>query len=264
MQFKKVIILSLLLSGLSAMAQTAPAADTPAAEPEDTLAFNAGAVSEYRYRGLAQSRMQPAAQGGVDYTDKSGFYVGTWASTITWIKDGSTSAVQAKGPVELDLYGGYRGNLTEDIAFDLGGLEYDYVGNTYSAVPGNANANTFEVYLALTKGAFTAKLSDTTTNLFGYMNSKGSRYLDLSYTFDLGDGMTLVPHIGDQYVANNPYGYDDYSLTFNKDLGDGLAFSAAAIGTNYKTRHGVVYETNATGTKDLGGPTLVLGLKKTF
>ena len=105
MQFKKVIILSLLLSGLSAMAQTAPAADTPAAEPEDTLAFNAGVVSEYRYRGIAQGGMKPAVQGGVDYTDKTGFYIGSWASSITWIKDSAMANQSAKGPVELDIYG---------------------------------------------------------------------------------------------------------------------------------------------------------------
>ena len=34
--------------GVSAQAQTAPA------EPESTLAFNAGVVSEYRYRGISQ------------------------------------------------------------------------------------------------------------------------------------------------------------------------------------------------------------------
>ena len=91
--------------------------------------------------------------------------------------------------------------MSEDIAYDIGGLEYDYVANTLSGLPGFANANTFEVYLALTKGAFTAKISDSTTNLFGTVASKGSRYLDLSYTFDLGDGVTVVPHVGDQYVT---------------------------------------------------------------
>ena len=259
MNFKTLVLSSALLASLSAMAQTAPA------EPEDTLAYNVGLVTDYRYRGIAQGAKNPALQGGVDYTDKSGFYVGTWASTITWIKDSATAPATARGPVELDIYGGYRGNLTEDIAYDIGGLEYDYAGNNLSALPGFANDNTFEVYLALTKGAFTAKISDSTTNLFGTVASKGSRYLDLSYTVDMGDGVTLVPHLGDQYVAGaNGMSYDDYSLTLNKDLGDGLAFSAAAIGTNYKNRHGFASTLPGSGSKDLGGSTLVLGLKKSF
>ena len=32
------------------------------------LAFNLGAVTDYRYRGISQTRTKPAIQGGVDYT----------------------------------------------------------------------------------------------------------------------------------------------------------------------------------------------------
>ena len=48
------------------------------------IAFNAGTVSEYRYRGLSQTRLQPAVQAGVDFSD-GGFYLGAWSSTIRWI-----------------------------------------------------------------------------------------------------------------------------------------------------------------------------------
>jgi len=253
-----------LLCGVSALlSATCYSQTAPAAEPESTLTFNVGAVSDYRYRGISQSAVKPALQGGVDYTDKSGAYVGTWLSSISWIKDSDPKG-SAKGPVEWDIYGGYRGALNDAVSFDVGGLEYYYAGNTLNVVPGAVNANTFEVYLALTTGAFTAKISDSTTNLFGYMNSKGSRYLDLSYTFDLGDGLTLVPHIGDQYVAHNPASYDDYSLALNKDMGDGLALSATVLGTNFKTRQGAAYVLPGSGTKDLGAANLVLGIKKTF
>ena len=53
---------------------------------EDGLAYNVGAVSDYRYRGISQSRLKPALQAGVDFT-KGPFYLGAWASTIKWIKD---------------------------------------------------------------------------------------------------------------------------------------------------------------------------------
>src|SRR5687767_7899350 len=77
-----VLLTSLVLSG-AAFAQTAP---------ESTLSFNVGAVTDYRYRGISQSRLKPALQGGVDYTHGSGFYVGAWASTIKWIKDAGGDA----------------------------------------------------------------------------------------------------------------------------------------------------------------------------
>jgi len=76
--------------------------------------------------------------------------------------------------------------------------------------------------------------------------------------------LTLVPHIGDQYVANNPASYSDYSLTLNKDMGDGLVLSATALGTNFKSRQGAAYILPGSGGKDLGAANLVLGIKKSF
>ena len=65
---KKILVPTLMAAAMGSLTSVAHAA-----EPESTLAFNAGVVSEYRYRGISQSRLQPALQGGVDYTDKSGF-----------------------------------------------------------------------------------------------------------------------------------------------------------------------------------------------
>jgi uncharacterized protein (TIGR02001 family) len=62
----------------------------------------------YRYRGISQTRLKPALQGGVDYTAGS-FYVGAWVSTIQWIKDGG-----GKADVEIDIYGGYKFELAKD------------------------------------------------------------------------------------------------------------------------------------------------------
>ena len=246
----KILVPSLIASTIAALSGVAQAQSAPAA-PESSLAFNAGVVSEYRYRGISQTRLQPALQGGVDYTDKSGFYVGAWASTIKWIKDAGGSA-----PVELDLYGGYKGSAG-DVAYDVGFLRYEYNNNKL-----NPSANTNEIYGALTYGVFTAKYSHATSNLFGFADSKKSGYLDLSATLDLGDGYTLVPHLGRQNVegaGNDKYSYTDYALTLGKDLGNGLAATAALIGTDAKKGAYV-----SPAGKDLGKATVVLGLKYTF
>jgi uncharacterized protein (TIGR02001 family) len=260
---KKILVPSLIALAIGsltsvAQAQTAPA---PAAEPESTLAFNAGVITDYRYRGISQTRLDPALQGGVDYTDKSGFYVGAWGSTISWIKDAGTIAKASgiKGPVELDLYGGYKGT-TGDLAYDLGYLRYQYVSNNLSKVSGAVDANTDELYGALTYGLFTAKYSHAVSNLFGTPDSKNSYYLDLSAAFDLGDGYSLTPHVGRQGVKNHSAAsYNDYALTLGKDLGNGLSASAAVIGTNATSG---VYVSPA--NKDLGKSGLVVGLKYTF
>jgi uncharacterized protein (TIGR02001 family) len=230
---KKNLVPSLIALAIGSLTSVAQAQTAPA-EPESTLSYNVGAVTDYRYRGISQSRLKPALQGGVDYADKSGFYVGAWGSSIQWIKDTGTSngVGGIKGPVEIDLYGGYKGAVG-DVAYDVGFLRYEYSGNNLAKVSGFANANTNEVYGAVTYGVVTAKYSHAISNLFGNPNSKNSYYVDLSANFDLGNGFTLVPHYGYQKVKNVVNAsYSDYALTLNKDLGNGLTASAALVGTN--------------------------------
>lgn len=245
---KKILVPSLIALAVSSLASVAQAQTAPA-EPESTLSYNVGAVSDYRYRGISQSRLDPALQGGVDYADKSGFYVGAWGSTIKWIKDAGGDA-----NVEIDLYGGYKGAVG-DVAYDVGFLRYEYPSNKLAI-----SANTNEVYGAVTYGLFTAKYSHAVSNLFGFDNSKNSYYLDLSAALDLGDGYSLTPHVGRQAVKNNgAYSYNDYALTLAKDLGNGLSVSAAVIDTNADK---TLYVTPA--GKFTGKTGVVLGLKYAF
>jgi uncharacterized protein (TIGR02001 family) len=249
---KKILVPSLIALALGSVTGLAQA---QAAAPASSLSFNVGAVSDYRYRGISQSRLQPALQGGLDYADKSGFYVGAWGSSIKWIKD--TPGV-TKGATELDLYAGYKGAVG-DVAYDVGFLRYQYFGNNY--VNYGANANTNEIYGAATFGLVTAKYSHAISNLFGNIDSKNSYYLDLSAAFDLGNGFSLTPHVGYQKVKNVPAdagSYTDYSLTLSKDLGNGLSATAAAVGTDADK---VFYNLK---DKFNGKSGLVVGLKYAF
>jgi uncharacterized protein (TIGR02001 family) len=264
MNLKSKLVLALLATSSAAFAQTAPA--TPEV-PEVT--YNIGVVSQYRYRGIAQTKGDAALQGGADYANANGFYAGAWGSTIKWIKDAAFDATanpagkEAKGPVELDLYGGYKFEAA-GIAYDVGYLRYEYVGNSYkdAAPAGNVNANTDEVYGAATYGVTTLKYSHAFSDLFGYKDSKGSTYWDLSATLDLGNGYSLVPHVGRQTVKNYAStSYNDVALTLNKDLGDGLTASVAAIATNgnsanFKALSGSAYDASKSA--------LVVGVKYAF
>lgn len=241
---KSLLTLAALTASATVFAQT-----SAAPEPDYTFAYNIGAVTEYRYRGISQSRFDPALQGGIDFTHKSGFYLGTWASSIRWIKDAGGDA-----DVELDLYGGYK-NTFDGIGYDVGVLRYQYPSAKLGVSP-----NTTEIYGALTYSVATLKYSHSTTNLFGFADSKNSGYLDLSATFDLGNGFSLVPHIGHQRVAHNGFSsYSDYSLTVGKDFGNGLSVSLAAIGTD--AEHAAYVAPNG---KFLGRSQLVAGVKYAF
>lgn len=245
------LILTALLASTAAMAQT------KAPEPDYTLSFNVGAVSDYRVRGISQTSFKPALQAGVDFAHKSGFYLGAWGSNVNWIKD---FAGATDGSLEVDLYGGYKGEISKDFTYDLGVITYQYPGNTTANV-GYANANTTEVYGALSYSVVTAKYSRSISNFVANNSSSGSQYFEVAANFDLGNGFTLTPHVGRQTIPNQPVSgdYTDYSLTLGKDFGNGLSASVAAIGTNASDAFYKV------GTFDnLGKSGVVVGLKYSF
>ncbi|KFI07289.1 TorF family putative porin [Massilia sp. BSC265] len=234
----------LALSSIPALAQEAAQAQAT----EHQISYNAAITSDYRYRGLSQTRLDPALQGGVDYVHgPTGLYVGTWLSTIKWTKD-----LGGDGNIEWDLYAGKRGNLGETLTYDVGGLYYWYPDNSL-----NPRANTFEVYGRLGFGPAYVKYSHSTTNLFGTANSKRSGYLDVGADLDVGNGFILNLHAGRQEVNNNSaFSYNDYKVGVSKDLGV-ATLSLAWIKANtdaYLSPQG----------KNLGKSGAVLTLSKTF
>ena len=83
-----------------------------------SISANVALTTDYRFRGVSLSGGDPALQGGFDVTHDSGFYVGTWASSI----DGGA----AYGDLELDVYAGYSTQITDAVSFDIGLLYYIY------------------------------------------------------------------------------------------------------------------------------------------
>lgn len=257
---KMALAAAIAASSAATFAQTAAAPAAP--EPEYTLSYNVGAVTDYRFRGIAQTSKKPAIQGGIDFAHKSGFYLGTFASNVKWVKDFNGAT---KGSYELDLYGGYKTELMKDLALDAGLITYRYPGNNSgeAGTPGAgafSKADTNEWYLGLTYGMFTLKYSHAMGDFLGNLGSSGSDYLDLSAAVDLGNGFTLTPHIGHQRVKNTPNAsYTDYALTLAKDLGNGFSVSAAAIGSDARK----AFYTDING-KFIGNNTIVLGAKYAF
>lgn len=84
-----------------------------------TVMANATLASEYRFRGVDLSGGDPALQGGIDVVHASGFYAGTWASTI----DDDTVGY---GALELDVYGGWSGDVAEGLNAGIGVIAYTF------------------------------------------------------------------------------------------------------------------------------------------
>ena len=199
---------AITLALASLPASTARAED---AKPADEVSFNASVTADYRYRGLSQSRLKPALQGGADYVNNpTGLYAGTWLSTIKWIGDAG-----GDGDLEWDLYGGKKGEIAPGISYDVGGLYYFYPSNGLAT-----SANTFELYGQVGYGPGYIKYSHAVTNLFGAPDSKHSGYLDVGANVDLAAGLVLNLHVGHQSVKHNgAFAYTGYKVGVTRDFG---------------------------------------------
>jgi uncharacterized protein (TIGR02001 family) len=225
----------LALSGAAAVLVVASGRARAEDPPASPLDFHAGVFSDYRYRGISQTRLKPALQGGLDYASPSAFHVGVWASSIKWIQDSGGNA-----NVELDLYGGYKGEIVKDaLNVDPGLLQYGHpnaktsVWNTTYTDP-----NTTELYGALMFGPATLKYAHSVSTLFGYVDSKNSGCLDASASVDGGSGLMLAPHFGYHRVTKNgDFSDTDYAFTASKDF-SGPVLSEAIGGSSTKNISG--------------------------
>lgn len=252
-------VASTLASPLVAVA--ADAAPTP----EHAFTGNVTLASEYIYRGIGQTNRKPALQGGFDYAHSSGLYAGIWGSNISWLSDMSATGAKISSSIELDVYGGYKGTFADDFSYDVGVLTYNYPG---SYPNGFVDADTTEVYVGLGWKWLSAKYSYvTSSHVFGWVGAggektRGSDYLELNASYDLGDGWGVNGHVGHQKIKNlSDASYTDWKVGVSKDVGFG-SVGVAYVGTNAKGDAGEPYRNPF--NKDLGKSRLLLTFGKTF
>jgi uncharacterized protein (TIGR02001 family) len=211
------------LLAIAAAATLTPSLQTMAAD--SPFSANVGVFSDYRFRGGTQTDYKAAVQGGFDYANANGFYIGNWNSSINWIGGNSSG-------LESDFYIGY--------ATEVGGIGVD-VGNLYYAYPGASDRNTNEVYAALSFGAVTFKTSYSTSDYFGVDDTKGTLYYNLSGSYELVEGVSISAAAGytDLDEAQEGDGYD-YSVGLSYGLPAGLELGISYVSTsgNYKTWQG--------------------------
>lgn len=80
---------------------------------EAGLSANIGAMSDYYFRGVDQGVSGASIMGGLDYEAENGLSVGTWAASLN------------DGEMEIDVYGGYAGEV-EEFSYYLGYTGYLY------------------------------------------------------------------------------------------------------------------------------------------
>jgi uncharacterized protein (TIGR02001 family) len=267
--YRKSVIAGLTAAALGtgvAHAQQPPAS-------EHTLTGNMGIYSQYIFRGLTQTDAQPALQGGFDYGHASGFYVGIWGSNVSWLRD--FNSYSSGGSLELDIYGGFKGNFGKsDFGYDVGLLYYWYPGDANAAVSAN-KADTFEIYGALTWKWLSGKLSYSLQDkTFGVGDSFGTYYLDFTAAYPVPNTkLTLIGHYGIQKFEGSTAGVDNDSSASYEDWKLGLSYSLPkdfTVGlfytdTSMTSTQEAFYTTPAqAGSRQIGKGTATIYVQKTF
>ena len=124
-------------------------------------------------------------QGGIDYADDSGFYIGTWASNVSYDSDDVYS-------YEHDIYFGYAGEAG-DISYDIGYLYYNYDSNAgfdFGELYGTVGVGNFSATLSL---LVNAEPDEGPGQDFGFAQAS---YTSLDYIIPLESGAEIGLHAG--------------------------------------------------------------------
>lgn len=186
-----------------------------------SLSANAAIASDYRFRGISLSDKDLAIQGGFDVEHESGFYLGTWGSSIE---------SYAGSEFELDIYGGYASEIG-DISTDIGLLAYTY--------PGSSGTYYLEAYGSLggTVGAASWTLGGAYVWDQENTGNTDNIYLYLDGEMPLGDSpFSLMGHLAYEDGA-----FGDNKWDWNAGVGYGFeqfTLSLLYVDTNVDTREG--------------------------
>ena len=187
------------------------------------ITANAGAFSNYIFRGTTYSGDSAVVQGGIDWSSDSGIYAGTWVSTL-----GSAGV----GGNEIDFYSGYAGNVGA-LTYDVGVLTYQYTSSP--------QFNYSEAYFSASYSIFTIGANYTVDAASGNKNAafdQGDVYLFASADFNAG------PVDVSLYAGS-------YNFTNDGDFGNGdisyahIGASVSKDGFNFAVDKSDVDESNA-------------------
>lgn len=184
---------------------------------------NVGVSSQYLFRGLERTT-GAAVSGGLDYAHDSGFYAGTWASTINFASLTGTSA-------EVDFYAGFGGEAGP-IGYDVGAIYYWYPEEDEVTPSPDPSNNTVELYGSLAFGPATLGVYVSLADYFAITDDTVYYpYLDLA--FPVSEKLSLDLHVGQQtFDEEGIEDIVDYSVGLSADAGNGFTMGLAFVATD--------------------------------
>ena len=192
---------------------------SPIAARNVSVSASVTGVSDYRFRGISLSDEDPALQASIGADHDSGFYAAALSSTLD-----DTSLY---GAVELDLYGGWRGEVTSGTTLDVGLLYYFYPDGEDLAGP----SDFAEPYASITRnfGPVTGKAGAAYAWGQAATGRGDNLFVYTDWTAAVpGTPVTLKAHFGHSDGTLSPTG--DY---FEWLVGADFAVGPAVIGLAY-------------------------------
>ena len=162
-----------------------------------TIDETVSAVTDYRFRGISQSNLEPSLANQVEYTSDDGLWIGNKLNTVS--KQEYTNGLGT----EADVYAGWTHKWTDDIKTYVGDYEYTYAGAT--------QFNTNEVFAQLRVPYFTFKYYRSTTNEFAVPGTMGTQYASVDNYIPYKD-VTLVSHVGYTRSPVTGLSYADWKI----------------------------------------------------
>jgi len=182
---------------------------SPVVADNGAVSANVNLTTDYVWRGVSQTNENPAIQGGFDFSNENGLYIGTWGSNVDF---GDVENL------ELDVYAGWATELNSGLGVDFGIIQYLYFDDS-----GDIDFN--EIYAGLSYSNFSGKLSYDTDNQ--------NTYIEVGYDAELGNDIGLGLHVGN-YNFDGGDDYIDYSISLSKSF-SGLDYSLSYHDTDIDT-----------------------------
>ena len=210
------------LSAIAIASSLALGASAASAE----ISGNVALTTDYKFRGISQSDESPAIQGGFDYEHESGFYVGTWGSSV----DFDTNGGGYDGSLELDAYAGFANSFGDsDFGYTVGAIYYAYPGDD------GDEGDYWEVNAGVSWKdlSFLVSYSDdyyAETGKFYYIQGDYSYTLPMDFVLDLHVGYNSFDE-APGFLSSTEDQYWDYSIGITKSL-FGVDLTLAGVGTD--------------------------------
>lgn len=215
-----------------------------------TITTTPAFVTDYRFRGISQTRRDPAVQVTLDIEHESGIYVSAFVSNVKFPGIDADLEIDAQAGIRFELAG---------FKFDIGGVYYAYPG--YTEPPGGFSLNYAEVAARVSREFEPVTVLASVYYSPDYQaNSGHAVYVEGGVDVKLPYDFILSGRLGYQVIQRNPrFGAPDFanwSVVLSRDL-FGFTFALGYYDTS-------ISRDDCFGQQNLCAPTALASISRKF